>query len=205
MQYREVDEASFEEELVIAIAEGRAPDAVILASDRLINQRARLLSVSYEQFPLRTYRDSYIDAAEVFALKDGVYGVPFAVDPLIMYWNRDLFATAGLAQAPTSWQAVAGTVVPSLTVVNDNRDVLQSGLAFGEYRNVNRAKDVLLALAIQSGSQLVSEGDRNYIVALNDGLGAVARPMESAVQFFTDFSNVNSACHSWNRACRRTH
>lgn len=200
VRYEEVDEASINDELVNAIAEGRAPDAVIIQSDQLVDQRAKLLSIPYESFPLRDYRDTYIDVAEVFALNDGVYGVPFAVDPLIMYWNRDMFATAGLAQAPQSWEVVAGTVVPSMTVVNDNRDVLQSGLAFGEYRNVRYAKDIIMTLAIQSGSQLVSETDRGYRVALNDGQGSVLRPMESAVQFFTNFSNSNSARYSWNRA-----
>ncbi len=200
VQYTQIDERTFDDEFVNAIAEGRSPDMIILPSDKLVTHRAKLQAIPYEEFPLRNFRDLYVDGAEIFALRDGIYAVPFAVDPLLLYWNRDLFASAGLAQAPQYWETVVASVVPSITVRTDSRDIITSGIAFGEYRNVTNAKDILLMLAIQSGSALVSETDRGYRVSLNDAVGDRATsPLTSALRFFTDFSNVNNPLYSWNR------
>src|SRR5690606_26735427 len=62
-------------------------------------------------------------------------------------------------------------------------------------------KETLLLLALQSGSQMVSAQEDRYKVNLNIPIQQGARaPLESAVQFYTDFSNVNSPLYTWNRS-----
>lgn len=201
VQYYSVPEQDFDDELINAIAEGRSPDMIVLSADNLIKHRAKLLAIPYESISLRDYRNTYVDGAEIFALRDGVYAVPFAVDPLMLYWNRDMFASNGLAQAPASWEEVVANVVPLVTRVDSSRNILQSALAFGEYRNVFHAKEVLMLLALQSGSAMVTESDRGYSIELNQSATAGSRaPLEASVQFYTDFSNANSPAYSWNRA-----
>lgn len=201
VKYFKVNERDFDDELINAIAEGRSPDMVIMEADNLVKHRAKLLAIPYESIPLRDYKTAYVDGAEIFALKDGVYGIPFAVDPLLLFWNRDMFASNGLAQAPVSWEEVVAEVVPKITITNTNRDVVQSALAFGEFRNVRNAKEVMTLLTLQSGSKMVSENDRGYVVEINQSTVQGARaPLEAALQFYTDFSNANSPTYSWNRA-----
>jgi ABC-type glycerol-3-phosphate transport system substrate-binding protein len=201
VRYYFVDEADFDEEFINAIAEGRSPDMVILPADKLIKHRAKLLAIPYDSMPLRDYRNTYVDGAEIFALKDGVYAIPFAVDPLMLYWNRDIFASNGLAQAPSSWEQILANIVPRVTVTDSDRTITRSALAFGEYRNVFHAKEVLMLLALQSGSTMVVEDERGYSVQLNQSSVPEARaPFEAALQFYTDFSNANSPAYSWNRA-----
>lgn len=201
VEYYQVPEEVFDEELVNAIAEGRSPDLVILKSDALVTHRAKLYPIPYETISEREFRDTYVDGAELFALKEGVYGVPFAIDPMVLYWNRDMFASNGLSQAPSTWESIVSSIVPKLTIRNTDRNVSQSGLAFGEYRNVEHGKEVLMLLALQSGSQMVTEEDKKYEVRLNTSVVEGARaPLEAAVQFYTDFSNVNSPLYSWNRS-----
>lgn len=201
IRYYYVDPRNFDDELVNAIAEGRSPDLVILRSDALVKHRAKLMPITYDALPLRDFQDTYVDAGEIFALPDGIYAIPFLVDPLVMYWNRDLFATAGFATPPATWEQVVGSTVPSLTIRDTNRNIIQSALAFGEYRNVKNAKDILMALAMQSGSSLVSPNDRGYTVELDKAVVDGARPPLSAgVEFFTEFSNAASGLYTWNRA-----
>ena len=201
VRYQSIDEEKFDDLLINAIAEGRSPDMIILPAERLVKHRAKLLAIPYDTIPLGTYRSTYVDGAEIFARKDGVYAVPFAVDPLMMYWNRDLFATNAIAQAPRTWEEVVSIVVPKITVRDSNRNIHTSALAFGEVRNVLRAKEVLMLLALQSGSQMVYESDRGYVVALNQSAVPGSRPpLEAALQFYTAFSNANSPLYSWNRA-----
>ncbi len=201
VQYYEVPEDNFDDELINAIAEGRSPDMVVLSAENLVKHRAKLLAIPYTSIPLSDFRNKYVDGAEIFALQDGVYAVPFAVDPLMLYWNRDMFASVGLAQAPATWENLVVNVVPSITITDNNRNVIQSALAFGEFRNVTHAKDILMLLALQSGSKMVYENERGYVIDINQSTVPRARPpLEAALQFYTDFSNVNSPVYSWNRA-----
>ena len=200
VEYREVDARTFDDELVNAIAEGRSPDMIVLPAESLVKHRAKLLPIPYDTFDLATFRTTFVDGAEIFARPDGLYAIPFAVDPLLLYWNRDIFASNGLAQAPRSWEEVVATVVPRITIRDNNRNILRSAIAFGEFRNVLHAKQVLMMLAIQSGSDLVSEDERGYRVNLNSSSVGVRTPLDASLQFFTDFSNANSPIYSWNRA-----
>jgi multiple sugar transport system substrate-binding protein len=201
VEYRQIPEESFDSELVNAIAEGRGPDLIVLKSDSLVQHRAKILPIPYTSITERAFKDTYLDGAELFARADGVYGVPFAIDPMVVYWNRDMFSSNGIAQAPTSWESVVADVVPRLTVRDTSRNVQKSAVAFGEYRNVAHAKNLLMLLALQSGSKMVTEKDGQYKVNLDEAQSDGARPpLQSTVEFFTDFSNVNSPLYSWNRA-----
>jgi ABC-type glycerol-3-phosphate transport system substrate-binding protein len=199
VQYVEKDPRTFEEELVNAIAEGRAPDAIVLDHEHLIVLRAKLQAISYDDFPTRTLRDQYVDGFEVFALQNGLYAIPLAVDPLLMYWNRDLFASGGLPQPPATWEALTDTV-EQLTLRDATRNLQQATVAFGEYRNVENAKATLLTLLLQSGSQMISEGQNRYVVALDSAVNNnSSRPLFSTLQFYVEFNNVSSPLYSWNR------
>lgn len=200
VQYAEIDERTFNERLIDAIAEGRSPDAIILKHDNLVTLRSKLLAIPYETLPARTIRDNYVDGAEIFSLADGTYAIPLTVDPLVMYWNRDIFANAGYVFPPSTWEEVT-EVSQVLTLRDATRNILQSTLAFGEYANVRNAKEVLLMLAMQSGSRLVEETDRGYFVGLNIPLNKEARdPLLASLDFYIGFSNPNSPLYSWNRS-----
>lgn len=126
--------------------------------------------------------------------------MPLAVDPILMYWNRDLFAKAGYSLPPKTWDILAD-VVKVLTLRDTTRNILQSTVAFGEYRNVQNAKEVLLMLLMQTGSRLVEEGDDRYYVALDEPVVENSRkPFNATLQFFIEFSNANSPLYSWNRS-----
>lgn len=199
--YVEIDPRTFEDELVNAIAEGRGPDAVIVPHEMLAVLRTKLLPIPYESFPERDFRDRYIDGAEIFMRSDGVYALPIAIDPLVMYWNRDTFSTNGFSTPPATWETVVGSVVPALARISVGGTIAASALAFGEYTNVTNAKEVLLMLMLQSGSRLVTETERGYSVVLDTPPSENARPpATAAVQFFTNFSNTGNALYTWNRS-----
>ncbi|MBN1976093.1 MAG: sugar ABC transporter substrate-binding protein [Anaerolineae bacterium] len=40
---------------------------------------------------------------EAFSSEDAVWAIPFGIDPLVMYYNRDLFDAAGAAYPQTGW------------------------------------------------------------------------------------------------------
>lgn len=201
VRYVEKDERTFDDELINALAEGNAPDLVLIPAGKLVKHRNKLQPIPYESYPVRDFKDAFIDAADIFMLSDGIYGIPFAMDPLILYWNRDLFATNGIAQPPATWEGVVTSIVPVLTERDARRTIFKSAVAFGEYRNVKNAESILLMLLLQSGSAMVTESNGKYNVGLNVGLNeSTKEPLSSSLQFFTDFSNPNSPLYSWNRS-----
>jgi ABC-type glycerol-3-phosphate transport system substrate-binding protein len=202
--YRYVPIEEFDSRFVNALADQKAPDLVLLPHDRLVEHRARLQPVGFDSLPIRDFRTTFIDGAEIFALSDGIYGLPVLVDPLVMFWNRNMLSTFNLLSAPKTWEEVVGTVVPTVTVRDYNRVVTTSGIAMGEYSNIRNSFGVISMLLLQGGSGLVTEGQSEYRVNLDERIGQVGlkNPLASAVTFYTNFSNTSNTLYSWNRSLR---
>ena len=200
ISYQQINPTEFENRFLNAVAENRSPDLIILMADDLVSYRSKILAVSPKQFPPLVFSDTYIEGASIFKLSDGIYARPFAVDPMVMYWNRDLFSRAGLASPPTDWETLKAETAITLTNRFNNFNITQSAVALGEYQNIRNAKAILLMLTLQAGSPLVTESELGYEVALNTTPTGGARPLESALSFFTDFANHLLPIYSWNRA-----
>jgi len=202
--YRYIPPEEFDSVFVNALADQKAPDLLLLPHDKLVLHRSRLQAISYESFPLSSFRSTYVDGAEIFALSDGIYGLPVVVDPLVMFWNRDIFATNGFITAPQTWEEVVADIVPSVTIRDYSRNIQLAGLAMGEYTNIKNAFPILSLLLLQGGSAMVTENQTQYQVRLNEMIGqsGSAQPLSMAATFYTNFSNTNNTLYSWNRALR---
>lgn len=191
---------SFEHEFVNALADGNGPDLVLLPHEELVANRSRLLPLSYDSHPIRNFRDNYIDGAEIFALQDGIYAYPVAVDPIVMYWNRDILSNKGLLAPPNTWEQIVNSFVPDFVERDFNRNIFISPLAFGTYENINNAFEVLSMLLIQGGTRGVIEQNGRYVVDLNNVAGGTGSPLRDALTFYTNFANPNNELYSWNRS-----
>ncbi|MBY0537854.1 ABC transporter substrate-binding protein [Patescibacteria group bacterium] len=200
VSYVEKDARSFDSELLNALAENRGPDIIFIPHEKLLENRSKIQPVSYESFPLRDFQNLYIDGAEIFALRDGVYAYPVAIDPLVMYYNRDLLATKNIINPPATWEGVVNDIIPALVERDYNRSILRSPLAFGEYRNVNNSFAIMSMLLLQGGSAMVSEGDGKYLINLNMSINRAGLPFENALTFYTNFASPSNPLYSWNRA-----
>ena len=199
--YKYIDPRDFNERFVNALADRTNPDIILMPHEELVVHRARLAPYSFEQFSVRDFRDRFIDGAEIFVLRDGVYAVPLAVDPLVLFWNRTLFGNAGVLGAPSSWEQLSGELVPRLTLRDFNRTINRAAVAMGQSDNVTHLYPVLSMLAMQAGSQLVVDGEGRYQVLIDDAVSASGtRPLSQALEFFMRFSNPSSVEYTWNRA-----
>lgn len=199
VSYRQVDEQAFSSELTNALADGVGPDIVLLSHEQLVDFRRRISPISYDSFPIRDVRTSYVDGAEIFALSDGLYAYPVAVDPLMLYWNRDMLTNSNLLTAPQSWEGLINSYVPNLTTRDFDRTITKSAVALGEYQNVRNAFGIISTLLLQSGSRLVEEEGTGYQIRLNDSVSG-GEPLVTTVDFYTRFSRPNNTLYSWNRS-----
>ena len=204
VSYEAYDESVFIDEFINALAEGRGPDLVVITHEQLVNLRPKLYPIAYSKsFNLRNYQDLYVEGAEIFARPNGIYAFPLAVDPLVMYWNRDIFSSNNIAVPPRTWEELRNDTVPRLTRTGGNFNIFQSTVAFGEYQNVRNAKEIISLLMMQSGSAIVVENDNSYRVVVDtftDNNIQGSTPASTALSFYTEFSNPASSLYSWNRS-----
>jgi ABC-type glycerol-3-phosphate transport system substrate-binding protein len=199
--YRYISPDVFDSTLTTALADDVGPDIVLISHEDLVEMRKRIQPVSYEFFPLRDFRNSYIDGAEIFALADGVYSYPLVVDPLMVYWNRDMLTTEGYFTAPKTWEELVNDVFPVIIKRDFDRTISRSVVAMGEYGNVRNAFGTLSALLIQQGTLGVTEqSGSQYLVQLDQSSVVGNTPLTKTADFYTRFSRPSNALYSWNRS-----
>lgn len=191
----------FDYELVTALADNRGPDLILYSQENLALMRPRIQPISYESFPIPDIRNLYLDGAQIFALSDGFYGYPIAVDPLMLFWNRDIFATESYLESPKTWESFVSNVFPALIKRDFNRTIERAVIAMGEYSNVRNAFGIISTLFLQGGTEGVTEeSDGKYRVKLQSVAGGEGNPLRAAADFYTRFSRPDNALYSWNRA-----
>lgn len=200
IKYEQYDEKSFNGKLLNAIGQGKSPDLVLIPHTSLVELQSILSPLSYTEYPVRAYRDSFIEGAEIFMQPEGLYAVPFAVDPLVMFWNRDLFSSAGLANPPRTWESLVSQTVPALVLRSEGSKIIQSAIAFGEASNVTYAKDILAMLFFQAGSPIVTRQGESYRSALSNGTDNSLPAGPAVLSFYTQFASPISDVYSWNRS-----
>lgn len=200
VNYVQKDARSFDNDLLNALADGVGPDIIFMPHEQLVQYRNKIQPARETEWPLRDFKNTYIDGAEIFALKDGIYAYPVAIDPLVMYYNRDLLSTKNIINPPITWEGVVGEIVPTLVERDFSRTIIRSPLAFGEYRNVQNAFPVLSMLMMQAGSGFVQENKDGYQVLLNSTAAGSGQPLDNALTFYTNFASPSNPLYSWNRA-----
>jgi ABC-type glycerol-3-phosphate transport system substrate-binding protein len=203
--YVEKSEATFESEFVNALANGRGPDAILIPQDMILANENKLLLIPYTAMTQRDFTDTYVSETELYLRTEGITAIPFTIDPLVMYWNRDLFTNAGIASAgtikkPLLWSQLAQYGL-ALTQKDVNSNIKKSVLAMGDFQNVNHAREILSTLLFQAGNPVtVRAADNSVSSAFGNGLYQGLTTSQPAVQFFTKFADPTSPIYSWNRS-----
>lgn len=197
--YEEKDPETFENDFIRALADGKSPDIVMLREDMLATQKTRLLPIPFTSYKERDFKNNFVESTEFLIGADGLYGLPMFADPVVMYWNRTLFTNASLSLPPKYWDEFL-TLPQKITKKDSAGTVTTSLVAFGEWRNVTQAKEVLSNLLLQGGSTIVTtpRTGKGYSTLMYDVDGV--SPAFNVVNFYTQFSNPVTAQYSWNRS-----
>ncbi|TAJ12907.1 extracellular solute-binding protein [Patescibacteria group bacterium] len=198
--YRNISKDQFIPSLVQAIASGTGPDLVIFPAENLVHEGDKLQSISYQAMSRRDFQNTFVEAGEIFLESDGIKALPFSIDPLVMYWNRGLFSVGAIAEAPRYWDQIAD-ITAKLTRAEKNGTLTQSAVAFGTWDNVDHAKEIFLTLSRQLGNPImVVSSNGEYESILGGVQTGTVNPADSALRFYTDFSDPVKPVYSWNRS-----
>lgn len=200
IKYVEKRAEVFTRDFVEALANNKGPDLILLPQDELFKNLNKVSIVPYQTITERDFKNTFIETGEIFLRPEGVAALPFVVDPIVMYWNRDIFTNALLVSPPTLWSEFYA-LAPKITVRDQAGSISKSFVSFGEYNNVSNAKEILATLLMQAGSPIVSRSNGNLAASLViQGPANAENPVVSALRFYTEFSKSNKDSYSWNRS-----
>jgi len=182
------------------LAAGRGPDIFMINNTWLPKHQDKIAPAPETLITSKRYNDIFVDVASSdFVINDKIYAWPLGVDTLALFYNKDLFNSAGLAEPPKTWEEF-NKAAEKLTKRDKEGNIIQAGAALGTARNINRSTDILAALMIQSGSKMVDNDKSSVVFNQSIGLSSGERinPGERALLYYCSFADPQKRVYSWN-------
>ncbi|MFM2330902.1 MAG: hypothetical protein RLZZ26_409 [Candidatus Parcubacteria bacterium] len=196
--YVQKDPLTLASDLATAIATGAGPDLILASQEGLQPLEKFITPVPATSLPASTIASTFVDGSNIFNSSNGYYGIPFLVDPLVLYYNRSILSTAGIAKPPATWEALTG-LVPSVTELTPTRQIMRSLIALGSYDNVHDARAILSSLFMQTQVPISTYTNGGLLVANLGVVAAQGTPAgQAVVGFYTQFADPSKVSYTWN-------
>jgi multiple sugar transport system substrate-binding protein len=197
--YKQIDPASYQTQLLSALAAGTGPDVFEINDHDLPqweNVLAPMPAANAEQFSAVTLQNDFPTVVGQDFVDDGsIYALPLSLDTLAMIYNKDLIDSAGIAELPKTWDDF-DTDVTRLRAVNAQGQITQAGAAIGgSETSIANATDILYLLMLQNGTQMTTASSAGASFASAVGNG---NPGQAAFDFYLQFANAGSPYYTWN-------
>jgi multiple sugar transport system substrate-binding protein len=209
IEYKKLEVESYETELRDALASGKGPDIFLIHNSWMTKHRDKLSPAPDTVLGAKQVQDLFADVVTKDFVKDGkVCALPLSVDSLALYFNRDYLNQAGISTPPRTW-AEFDAAVSRLTRIDSFGNIVLSGAAMGASSEasagegkINRATDILTLLMMQAGAEMYDYTNNlaSFAKFTPGTLQSESRipPGQSALQYYTKFSNSSSKTYSWN-------
>ena len=194
IEYVEKVKEDFEDEYIRALALGQGPDITLLSHDQIFHLSDTFGEIPYENnprtgvyfaYPRGVYEERFLPATEVFQGTQGISAIPFAIDPLVLFYNKNgLIRHTDSVEPIRTWDQLNEF---TSAIQKNNSAIEHALLPFGAYGNYFEAASVLEALILQSSPE-------TFLSQTN-----VASPeVSQSLGFYTDFSNTRHQNYTWN-------
>lgn len=179
-----------------ALAANRGPDMLLVPHTLLLPEVETIAALSFDTISLRDFEDTFITGAEIAIASGAYYGVPVGIDPLVMYYNKNMFNSARVSEAPKYWEQFIG-LTPRFVEKTGGFSIEKSFVALGAYTNITHAEKILASFFFQVGSPIRGNDGKVALV------GGENEDVESALRFYTEFANPNTSAYSWNKSIKQ--
>ena len=201
VNYKQFSYEDYEKSLIDALAAGAGPDIIMIQNTWLAKHRTKFVPMPASEkdknpfITAKEFQDQFVDVAYNDLVYQGkIYALPLYVDTLALFYNKDMFNTAGITRPPKDWDEF-NKDVELLTKFDPAGNIIQAGTAMGTARNINRSTDILSALMIQSGVRMTNT--TNTAVSFTRSVDG-KRVGENTLQYYTDFANPLKTVYAWN-------
>lgn len=206
IKYKKFSQDTYVQELLDALASGHGPDIFLINNSWLPSYVNKLEPAPTPLVSEADVKNNFPDVvAGDFVDSGKVYAVPLTVDSLALYYNKDIFNSAGIAFPPKNWIEF-NEIVKKTTVIDSFGNIRQSGAAIGTANNVNRYTDILSLLMLQNGVEMPTR--KGMLAKFDEGVvssnGGVVQAGELSLGYYTQFARISNATnvanplYTWN-------
>ena len=188
--YRQMNPATYELDLINALAAGTGPDIFMLKNTWLSKHANKISPLPADRLPINGLGAIFPDVViRDFVANNTIYALPLYIDTLAMFYNKTIFDNLAIAQPPVTWSEFQ-ELVPRLRSAKSDGTIVRPAAAIGgSDRNINGATDLLNLIMMQSGVPILAEDGSRAIFSNSAG---------PAVEFYTDFANPRSPYYTWD-------
>jgi len=135
------------------VGDQSVPDIVRIHSTWVNSMSSYLAPVPDDIYTSAEMSETFYPVVDdLLKVSDAYYAIPLSYDGLALYYNLDLFASAGIDSPPGDWEEFSSTA-SRLTRWEDNdpdKAIIQSGAALGLGENIAHSSDILGLMFAQS-------------------------------------------------------
>lgn len=200
VEYIQKDSVTLSSDLASAIAIGSSPDLVLASQEQLLSLQKFLVPIPASTLPPRTFQSSFAEDANLFTATGGTgyWGIPFLIDPLVLFYNRSILSSSGIARPPSTWEALTG-LVPNVAQLSVSRQIKSGLIALGTYDNVHNARGILSTLFLQTNVPVTGYSSTGMLVAdLGSSVNNGVPPGQAVLRFYTQFADPSKVSYTWN-------
>lgn len=197
INYTQIDPSDIRNRVVNALARNEGPDALLYPHTRLLQLEEFVTKLGPRWYSPRQFRDNFVEGTEIFMRPEGATALPFAMDPLVMYWNRDMLSEADFVSPPETWSQLSN-YISKITEVDQAENIDRSAVALGTTQNITQSQEILSALFFQAGNSIISvdESGRSSVNLINPTENT--QQSEAALRLYTQFANPATKTYTWN-------
>lgn len=199
VRYVRKDLATYETEVVNALASGAGPDLWMIPHTWITRHENKLFPVPATLMTEREFNDTFANIArDVFIMQGKILALPLFIDPLVLFSNRDFFASDAIPAPPKTWDQFLETSM-KLTRYGADESIVRAGTAMGLASNIPEVKDIVSLLIMQGGTDIVNLETRRVTLGEAHVVNDVKlSPTDSALRFYTDFARRAKKSYTWN-------
>ena len=204
IDYKQIPSNQFKPKLAEALSVGYGPDIIIANHDVILSNEYYLQPIKFSQsLTENQYKSTYVDAANIFVRSGGVVAFPIGIDPMIMFYNKDLQNQLGITTAPSDWNKMLKTA-EMYTKNGGIAGVFDASiLPLGSYDNYDYSKDVMFTLVNQLGGETLSVSGTGFVGGLEEEMQKNGPTyIDSAVRYMSNFANPSLKSFTWSPRMR---
>jgi len=196
------DETIYHDEILKAFSNNQAPDIFIINGSHLPYYENKISPLNLKDdkdLNLFDLDKTYPNIVKSALIKDDyLFGIPLYIDSLALYYNQDIFNYYNIALPPATWEEILN-LVSRLRRINTQGQITRAAIALGSSSNVHWNFDIISALMMQYGSNIVNTDKKqttfNYEIEYKNKR---ILPGEETLKFYTQFTDPRSRYYTWN-------
>jgi len=196
VSYIKKDPATYETEILNALALGKGPDIIMISNSDLPKYGDKLTPAPINLIDIKTIEDKFpLVIKNDLVSQNNIYALPLYLDTLALFYNEDIFNTNNIIEAPKTWDEFT-TLSNNLKKIDRSNKIERAGSALGgSVASISRVSDIISALMLQSGTKMLSENTTRAIFA--EFSQNNINPGREAVDFYSSFSNPGHKNFTW--------